>query len=297
MIEQIFNMLMLLIEHKKMKAADIAEKLGVSVKSVMRYLDTLSLRGIPVVCEKGRNGGIKLGEEFVMSRNFFTQNELNLIQNALIVQQNQLENAPIILKLNSLNQAFSPVDNAKVIHIQSHDRSHLINDKIAVITRCMNTEKTLDIRYYSRDGKYSKRRIVPLTFLVKADEWYIYCFCLLRNEYRTFKLTRISHMFISDAHGLNFSTYPKLWNLQGDDEIDLKIKVLPKGRFMVIDWLGVESLNTTQDTDEIVMVKADYSLDLIYKLLSFGDGIEILSPQKIVDEYNIIVKSISDKYN
>ncbi len=48
----------------KTSAREIAEHFEISTRSVYRYLDSLSLAGIPIVTKNGRGGGVYIMEDF-----------------------------------------------------------------------------------------------------------------------------------------------------------------------------------------------------------------------------------------
>jgi len=72
---------------EKTTAKIISEKFEISKRPVYRYLDTLTSAGIPVVCEQGRNGGIYIMKSFKLNNICLTENEKNIIKQALIEQK------------------------------------------------------------------------------------------------------------------------------------------------------------------------------------------------------------------
>jgi predicted DNA-binding transcriptional regulator YafY len=63
-------------------------------------------------------------------------------------------------------------------------------------------------------------------------------------------------------------------------QVSLAISIKNKCRLDVEEWLGVE--NVTKSGDEyFAITKQFFSDELISKLLSFGDGINIISPPQV----------------
>ena len=56
----IFAIYIFLIKNKKTTASELASKFEVSTRSVYRYIDALSLLGVPITTKLGRSGGIEL---------------------------------------------------------------------------------------------------------------------------------------------------------------------------------------------------------------------------------------------
>ena len=55
--DRLIDLVALLRRHDRITAAALAARLGVSRRTVLRDLDTLSLAGVPVFAEHGRGGG------------------------------------------------------------------------------------------------------------------------------------------------------------------------------------------------------------------------------------------------
>ena len=57
---RLITLIMLLQRQPNQKAADLAEKLGVSVRTLHRYFGMLEEMGIPIYSERGPLGGFSL---------------------------------------------------------------------------------------------------------------------------------------------------------------------------------------------------------------------------------------------
>ena len=72
---RLLTLIMLLQRRPKQKAGDLADALGVSVRSVHRYIDMLDEMGIPVYSERGPDGGFSLVRGYKMPPLVFTPEE------------------------------------------------------------------------------------------------------------------------------------------------------------------------------------------------------------------------------
>ncbi|GMA41452.1 helix-turn-helix transcriptional regulator [Mobilicoccus caccae] len=58
--DRLLDLVALLRRHERITAADLAERLGVSRRTILRDIDALSLSGVPVFAEHGRGGGFSI---------------------------------------------------------------------------------------------------------------------------------------------------------------------------------------------------------------------------------------------
>ena len=88
---RLFQILYYLLERGQATGPELAEKLEVSVRTIYRDIDALSEAGIPVYAERGRDGGVRLMENFVLDKALFSNAEkqtiLDAIQNLAVIEQ------------------------------------------------------------------------------------------------------------------------------------------------------------------------------------------------------------------
>src|SRR5690606_9646324 len=62
--ERLLSILMILQRSRGVTAGELANRVGVSVRTIFRDIDALSAMGVPVYTESGRGGGIRLIEGY-----------------------------------------------------------------------------------------------------------------------------------------------------------------------------------------------------------------------------------------
>ena len=72
---RLFKIIYHLLDKEHTTAAELAQMFEVSVRTIYRDIDALSEAGIPIYAETGRNGGIRLMNDFVLDKTILSERE------------------------------------------------------------------------------------------------------------------------------------------------------------------------------------------------------------------------------
>lgn len=64
-IDNMLAILWMLSSGEKITAKQMSEKLEMNIRTVYRYIDTLSTSGVPIISDTGHNGGYTLLDNFI----------------------------------------------------------------------------------------------------------------------------------------------------------------------------------------------------------------------------------------
>ena len=84
MVNRQLEMVYILMNKGSVTAEELAERFGVSTRTVYRDIDSLSMAGIPVYANRGKGGGIRLMEHFVLDRRLLSKEEQGRILAAMV---------------------------------------------------------------------------------------------------------------------------------------------------------------------------------------------------------------------
>ena len=76
----IFSILLYIVKNKSTTAKDIAKNFDISQRTVYRYIDSLSLIGVPIITKLGRTGGIVLVRDYYIDGLMLSKNDKNIIK-------------------------------------------------------------------------------------------------------------------------------------------------------------------------------------------------------------------------
>jgi len=178
----------------------LAEKFGVSVRTIYRDIKALEQAGVPILTEDGK--GYSLMEGYRVPPVMFTENEANAL---ITAEQLVLKNRDSSL----IKEYTGAVNKIKAVLLYStKEKADLLSKRIAVspvmsdtntsnslslIQNALTTFKVLNIIYHSegKDEK-TKRSIEPFALYYNLQEsWTLIAYCRLRKDFRMFSLVRI----------------------------------------------------------------------------------------------------------
>lgn len=295
---RLFEIIYILLNKKSVTAASLAERFGISQRTVYRDIDVLALSGIPVFTEKGKGGGISLLPEYVLNKSLLNEKEQSEILSAL-QSLGVVKAADTDQMLNKLSVLF----NKSVINWLEIDFSSwsfndgkIFNDfKTAILER-----KIAEFDYYSTFGEKTHRKIEPIQLWFKSKAWYIKGFCLTRQDTRLFKLNRIRNLTILDEEFIGKRNLLEAAIQECDTnqkpDINLKFKIAPQMTYRVLDEFDDDQIEKQLDGSFIITITWPED-DWVYgTILSYGEYLEVLEPQYIKEIIKEKLKKMSKKY-
>ena len=280
-INRLFEIVYVLLREKSITAKKLAERFGVSQRTIYRDVDTLSLAGIPVYTEKGNGGGISLLPDFVLSKSILSEQEQNEILSALqgLSGVKTTETDGVLKKLSAIfNKHTTPWLDVDFTDWGYSDGYSFNNFKAAILEK-----RIAEFDYFSTYGELTHRRIEPIQLWFKSKAWYIKGFCLTRQDMRLFKLTRVRNLtvtndFFIERNLLAAHPNPGLAEHHKQD-LTLKLKIAPEMTYRVYDDFNDDIAEKQPDGSFIVSVTWPED-DWVYGyVLSFGEYIEVLEPE------------------
>ena len=159
---RLFKILYYILEKGKVTAAELADELEVSVRTIYRDIDFLSAAGIPIYTIKGKGGGIEIDKEFVLNKSILSEDEKNMIMSSLysLSSTSDLLGKELLTKLSALF-------NIKNINWLEVDFNNWQNNKVSekafndIKFAILNKHK-ISLLYYAVYGVQTERSCKPV---------------------------------------------------------------------------------------------------------------------------------------
>ncbi len=193
--DRLFQIVQILRGRRLTTAALLAERLGVSARTVYRDIRDLSLSGVPIEGEAG--SGYRLLSGFDLPPLMLTNRESEALIVAIRLLKTwggkslskELESAQekvlAILPEESRRKAEQTRIYAPDIALQPHSRSGF-----DVIHQAISSQQVLALHYRDEAGQLSWREVQPLGLFFWGEHWLLAAWCERRNDYRCFRLDR-----------------------------------------------------------------------------------------------------------
>jgi len=209
-IDRLFGITTMLQSRKYVPAEKIAEKFGISVRTVYRDVKALVEQGIPVSFEQNR--GYFLVQGYFLPPVTFTTGEANalLLMEAIVsaFADNSIQ-THYSAALNKVKSVMRPAEREKLEVLTSHIRLKLPDcfrgnfDYLAALQTAISGQHILEMEYRNNSGITSLRQMEPIGLVFYALAWHIIGWCHLRRAYRDFKVARILRLTDTQQPFLN----------------------------------------------------------------------------------------------
>ena len=298
-LDRLLGILVALMQNDRVTAPYLAKKFEVTRRTIGRDIDALCRAGIPVVTHQGAGGGISIADGFKLDKSVLTADELSGIIAALkgigsVSEQSQIERT--LDKLSAGKDAMISLKEPVVIDLASHHK-HSLTKKITEIKRAIRENRLIEFDYYYEKGQM-RRRIEPCLVTFQWTDWYVFGYCLKREDFRTFKLARLWGLTVCEETFGPRDIPPGRSDLGAflTDGERLVALFEPSAKYQLIEAYGLNAYTPLEDGRlrlEICYTNRDY---IVGWLLGFGDKVQVLEPPSIAEEIQGIAKNMLDVY-
>ena len=300
-IERLFEIVYILLEKGTVTAQELSDKLNVSKRTILRDIETLTLAKVPVCTTQGKGGGISLLNGYVLDKAVLSDEEKEQI---LLGVKMLLPTGHANDKALSKLSTFFSLKNTNWIEIDFSRWSNPAQDrgKFDALKNAILQKKTLAFSYPDSAGEISQRRVYPLKLVFQGQSWYVQAFCLLKNDYRTFKINRILDICVLpetfDAEEYTPpSVVPEIIPTQSKVHIRAVFDVAVAYR--IYDEFNPEDITKTEDGTFIVDTTMIFDEWVYGYFLSFGSHVHILEPisfrQELRQRIGEMLKNYSER--
>ena len=317
--DRLISLLLLLQNHGannrgRLTVADLAARLEVSPRTVLRDVDALSGLGIPVYTDRGRAGGVRLLPGYVTHLNALSPLEaeaMALVSTPSVVGGLDLEK-PLASALSKITAAVPAVHQLRA----QHARHRLLFDATPWFRRsaappvleqlraAVWADRVCRLDYERADGVASRYRVKTLALAAKVDVWYLVADTA--RGMRVFRVSRIQRVEDTDESftrdpDFDLHRYWEAWckrfEANPGNRFEVELWLTAAGREALLARYGEWHADALAGFDPTA-ARCRVTLDLerepfaIRALLELGGEATVIRPRSLRNELARIAKGV-----
>ena len=298
-IDRLIGILSILLQKEMTTAPELAEQFEVSRRTINRDIEALCKAGIPIQTSQGAGGGISIVNGYRMDRTLLTSKDMQMILaglRSLDSVSGSRYYGQLMEKIQAGSSEFVNGRDSILIDLSSW-YGDVLTQKIGLIQDAIELQRRIRFDYFSPRGE-TNREIEPYYLIFKWASWYVYGFCLLRKDFRLFKLNRMEGI----VHGEGFERRGKIPvpELSNDKVFPAtgKVQALfePSMKWQLVEEYGVGSF--TEQPDGKLLFEHEYADEegLIAWMLSCRDQVTVIGPESVKNRLYQIARDILNRY-
>ena len=289
-IERMLRLMKMLASNKNYTIDELAERLGISYRSIYRYIDTFKDSGF--VVEKLHSNVYRLGKMpkgYIDLKDliYFSEEEAYIV-NSLI---NSLDSTNA-LKIN-LKKKLSAVYNSTSIinYVQKKD----IAEHIEMLGNAMRGKRMVILKGYesSHSGKRSDRLIEPFEFSTNCID--IWGYDIDKKENKVFKISRIGKVKVTDDDWANENRHQKsktdCFRISGYEQTPIKLELSMMAKNLLIEEYPLAAHDLRKEGEKWILESLVSGMEGIGRfVIGLAHEIKVIDSPELENYINNFVK-------
>lgn len=298
-LNRLIGIISILLQKDKTTISELAEKFEVSYRTVIRDIEAINMAGIPIASERGKGGGVYIMSSYKIDRTVLSSEEMQFILTGLqsldsVSGTNRYKQ--LMDKLSADSVSIIKSDDTVIIDLAGWDKTGL-SKKIEMIKAAMENNETISFRYCAPNGS-TEREIEPYHLIFQWSGWYVWGYCLLREDYRMFRLSRLNDLKNTNRkrEKRQVPEYVSDKFYHSPDEIEATVKFHNSVKWRLADDYENIDMNVNENGDITLNLTWSDTESFYRYIASFEDKAEIIAPEEYRKEFKSIIKKMYDKY-
>ncbi|HVP05845.1 MAG TPA: YafY family protein [Dehalococcoidia bacterium] len=296
--------LMRLREELPVRATDLAEECGCSIRTVYRDIDALSQAGVPVAAMPGE--GYRLVPGYHLPPVAFTAEEAvqlllgaDLVRGLGTAEQREVTRSAVA----KVEAVLAEGTRAEVERLRDRIRvSHWMRQEpspwLPLLQQAVLEQRVVHMRYRSfSPPSVTERRVEPYGLVFYGNDWHMVAYCRLREAMRDFRAGRIlAAELLPDTFERNM---PLDWAADDTDRNTFEVRV----------WIDAEVVPFAREAPpygfereeqgeggSVFVIRAWDLRRLLPHLLALGAAARVLSPPEVAEEMRREAEALASRY-
>ena len=297
-MERLIGILSILLQREKVTAPELAEQFEVSRRTIQRDIEALGRAGIPIATVQGAGGGISIMEGYRVDRTVLTAPEMGAILaglRSLDSVSGTRRYAQLMEKLSAGTGGLVSGGAHMLIDLSSWYKTSL-PPKIERIQGAIERHRAIRFSYFSPKGE-SVRTVEPHYLVFHWSTWYVWGWCRTREDFRLFKLNRMTDLDAGEPFEPRHAPLP---DLDPERVFPMKYQVTvlfePTCRWRLVEEYGADRF-TVEPDGRLCLTGGFPDADSVLSwVLTFGDKAELLEPEELREQLRELTATLAYRY-
>lgn len=300
-VERLISIIMILLKKEIVSTKEFSQLFNVSKRTILRDMETLSLSNIPIYSVNGAKGGYGIMDEYKVDKRLLSSSDLQNILTALGGLEQILLTEEVERTIKKIEAMVSPLSLNRSIQLSFYDwegRSEIL-ETLKTCQESILKKRLVSFDYIDKDGAVTNRMVEPYALHFSESSWYLKGFCLDRQGYRTFKLSRIDHITMDER-----AFHPRGdWSEQGREAtylpqfVTIKAQISPSIKDQILERYGRRSMEAHSSGCLLATLYVPQDRRGFQFLASFGIHLKVIEPKAYVEDFRNYLYQMLENYS
>lgn len=286
-----------LLHNGRTSAQKLSQEFEVSVRTIMRDIDTLAQAHIPIQSTCGVDGGYDIIDTYTIDKQIVNKQDYEYIITALCGLQSAYTNKSVKQTINKMLPLYDKKIDSVLLDFSVASEKCEVNSQMKLLEDAIRQKRVVQFQYTNNDNIENLLKVEPVRLEFKWYNWYLIAYYQKHQNYCMFKLVRMNNLEILDiTNTINHNPQEVVIRderkviqvtLRGNAKIKSKCREYLNGE------VTKEYLNGDFEFRLSVPENENYWYGVI---LSFGNNVTVLEPQSVIGNILATCNEIKKKY-
>ena len=305
-VDRLIAIIMVLMERDIIGASELAEMFEVSLRTIYRDIEAIGKTGVPIISSTGPGGGIGIMDSYKMEKRLFSASDITALLMGLGHIQSSLPSGRPVNTLAKVRGVI-PDDEYRKLEIRAsqikidmkpwHGKERLPQN-LESIRLALDKQRIIRFHYRTGKNEESTREVEPCRLLLKDMDWYLQGYCRKRQDYRTFKLSRMQEVCLLDETYELKEIPVELDNFNFDNDVNevIKLKIDSSLWEVMAGYFGEDNIESDNDGHYLVTAYMPVEEATARFLIGFCNHCVCLEPAKMRNLIKIMLAKTAELY-
>lgn len=291
-IDRLMGITIYLLRHGRTSAKKLSREFEVSVRTIMRDMDTLCQAGIPIQSTCGVEGGFEILDTYVMEKQMADGKDYEIILTALKGLASAYENKNIQKTIDKIGLLSGGTEHPLDLDLSVVQENSESNEKIRLLEEAVRKRQIVSFLYTNNANEEKEQQTEPVGVIYKWYNWYLIGYSEKYMDYCMYKLVRMEQLTMTEKRNTREHSMQKalerIEHAKGKESAQetIRVKLLGKPgiKAKCKEYLKGSITKEYENGEfEFCFTVPEKEFFWYGVVLSFGNDAKILEPQRVAE--------------